>query len=284
MPRSAVLIAVDSTSDATWRAMLAAIKTNIEAMGWVQTSDTGQLDVTTSLKPTTTNQSRGYLLWRANDALAGSYPMILRMEFGSSGSTTQYRCDITVGSVTDGAGTISPTSNFYNRGFKDFPASSTTAYECYFCGDVNRLAFVLFDNHPSGTSALLGVSVERTHDSSGADTNVGIFATTSRGLIDQWHRMIPYSGTMAPVETKFMGPVPVNNGTLIGTSVGLFPIFPLYVVSLNQSVCWATYVPADISGNTIITFTMYGVTMTFLTMRNFRGPQDQYRLAMRYET
>lgn len=282
MPRSFVTIACDFTSDATWRAMLAAIKTNIEAMGWVQTSDTGQLDVTTTLKPTASGQSRGYLLWRANDALAGSYPMILRLNFGSGTSSTSLRVNVQIGSITDGAGTFNPTSNFWNRGDMDLQSTSATAYECYFCGDTNRLAFILWDNHPT-TDRCLGISLERTHDSVAADTNVGIFATTSRGTIDNWHRVITYAGTMGGAETKLMGPVPVNQ-TLIGTSVGLFPIFPLYVVSLNQSVLWATYHTSDITGNTIITFTMYGVTMTFLTTRNFRGSQDQYRLAMRYET
>lgn len=281
MPRSGVTIACDFTSDATWRTMLAAIKSNIEAMGWVQTSDTGQLDVTTSLKPTAGNQVRGYLLWRANDSLAGTNPMILRLAFGSTGSSTALRINVQVGHTTDGAGTFSGVTNFYNRGDLDGPASSTTAYECYFCGDTNRIVINLFDNHPS-TSNIFGISVERTHDAAGADTAVGMFVVTSRGQIDNYHRTIPYSGTMPLQETQLMGPVPLGT-TLIGTSIGLFPIFPFYVTALNQSVNWVTYHTSEISTNAPISFSMYGVTMDFLTCRNHRGARDSFRAAMRYQ-
>ena len=280
MPRSAVTIAPDHTSDATWRAMLSAIKTGIEAMGWVQTSDTGQIDFATVLKPTSGSQVRGYALWQAADTLAGSYPMILRIQFGSAGSATQTRFLISWGYATDGAGTFSGVTNSWSSITYDAPSSTTTAYNCYFSGDTNRLVFLLFDNYTGSADNNLCIGMERSHD----NTDAGFFAfAASGGGNNQNHRFIPYTGAMHAAKNNFDGINP-SFATLIGTNVGTFPIFPLYVIGLNPSTQLMTYRQDDVSAGSTPTVSMYGASHTFFMTRAVKGAYNANFLAIRWDT
>lgn len=287
MPRSAVTIAPDLTTDTTWRTLIGAIKTGIEAMGWVQTSDTGQINFSTSVKPPGTNTTQGYALWRANDALAGTNPMIIRIAFGSAGSASQFRMNIKFGHTTDGAGTFSGITNNWDFGNMDGPSSgTTTAYDCFFSGDTNRLVVNLFENNTASVNNNVGFGLERSHDNTGADTTVGIWAFTLQGGSNSNNnRFIPYLGAMQGSNNHLMTCLPSqNSATLLGTQVGLFPTFPWYIIALNPSTQVLTYFTSDITGGTIITLPMYGATKTFYCCKNIIGGNNGGRLAMRWDT
>jgi hypothetical protein len=288
MPRSAVTIAPDLTSDTTWRTLIGAIKTGIEAMGWTQTSDTGQINFATSVKPPGSSTIQGFALWQATDALAGANPMKIRIAFGSAGSASQLRLTISYGHTTDGAGSFSGVTTSYTPGLVlEGPGSATTtAYNCYFSGDTNRLCVMLFDNFSGSGDNNVLFGMERTHDNTGADTTVGFFAFVGHGGGNNCRsRVTPYTGTVPGELTTWMGPYPANqSSTLIGTQVGLFPIFPFFVIALNPSTQVLTYFTSDISANTIITLPMYGATRTFFTLQRVKGANDQNRCAIRWDT
>jgi hypothetical protein len=286
MPKSLVSVAPDLSTDAGFRAVITAVKTGIEAMGWTQTSDTGQINFSTVLKPSSNNQVRGFAIWQATDALSATKPMLLRLDFGSGGGGAGVlRITPSAGSATDGAGTF--VGNAVAISGLDGPNPSTaTTYECLFSGDTDRLVFVLFDNYPTQSSTIC-IGIERSHDNTGADTDVGIFMFSTPGTFSnaQRHQFCPYAGSIPAQNNLFMGAVPNSaTSTLIGVQVGLFPIFPFYVIALNPSKQVVTYMASDISGNTQITASMYGATRTFLTTRNCRGAEGRHWLAIRWET
>jgi hypothetical protein len=160
----------DSTSDANFRAWGSGIAASLVAAGLVQTSDTGQINWTTvsrGANPGTSVESiYGYEIYRFNDALQATKPVFIKVEYGvlwsvtSGGATatpSQSVIYITVGTSTNGAGTVNSavitSRNRYIGGtvfggsggsspVSPFGAASASS-PCYTCGDGSSVAQAL---------------------------------------------------------------------------------------------------------------------------------------------
>lgn len=93
-------------TDATWRDFLTFWANSFTSCGWTRTADTGQIDLATTLNPTSTNLNRGYMIFAMGDALQATNPFFVKIEFGSGVVTGAPFTAFTVGAGTDGAGTI----------------------------------------------------------------------------------------------------------------------------------------------------------------------------------
>jgi hypothetical protein len=264
MPRSAVLLAQDHTSDATYRAWVQGIEAGIVAMGWVRTSDTGQMNTATVLAPTGAFQTRGYIMWRATDALAATHPMLLRMEFASGANVNVPNYTIGFGSATNGAGVFTGPSWSVNPVGSPATASAIS-YRCLFSGDVNRIAVVLLDDHPT-SSGVPVFSMERAHGTA--------------GLANQF---IPYVSTGSGVQSQLRGSGTSGSSAAVGLNIGLYPSTPIYGPALNPSVQWLSYATADIPVSTIFTLPFYGSTKTFVATQNTVGNEGRGRSALRWD-
>jgi hypothetical protein len=71
------------TLDSDFRSWGSGLSAQLAAIGLVKTSDTGQIDWTTVLKPTSSGQIRGFEIWRFNDALQATKPVFIRLDYGS---------------------------------------------------------------------------------------------------------------------------------------------------------------------------------------------------------
>jgi hypothetical protein len=282
MPRSAVNIAQDYSTDATYRTFIQAIETEILALGWQRSSDTGQMNTATVLTPTASFQTRGYIIWEATDTLAGSYPMRFKWVFASGSSATVPNYTFVFGSTTDGAGTFTGTNWSINPIGSSLAASATT-YRCLFSGDTNRLAFVMFDDHPTGTKSIVG-GMERAHDAVGADSSAGWYAFNASGTAGTANQFVPYVSTGSGVQTEMQGPSTTGSSAVIGTSIGLYPNYPIYGTALNLSTQLLTYMSSDITVATIFALTFYGATMNFVATQNSVGNNNRGRIALRWDT
>ncbi len=94
-----------TTSDATFRAWGLAISTALAAIGLVQTSDTGQINWSTVLKPSGSPVTQGYEIWRFNDALQSTAPVFIKFAYGSAGGQVP-GIIISIGTGSNGAGTL----------------------------------------------------------------------------------------------------------------------------------------------------------------------------------
>ena len=102
------------TNDATFRAIGSVIGPAILAVNLIQTSDTGQINWTSVTKPTTITTVAGYEMFRFHDSLQSTSPVYIKIEYGiGSYSTTYFGLWITVGTGTNGSGTL--TGNISNR-------------------------------------------------------------------------------------------------------------------------------------------------------------------------
>lgn len=166
---------VDHSSDAAFRAWGSELSGKLAAAGLVQTSDTGQINWTTVTRPGA-NTAAGYEIWRFNDSLQSSAPIYIKLEYGTSAASTRPGAWITVGTGTNGAGTITGvastrTTIHHSAG----PVSTSTAYPSYLCV-AEGFAGLLW-KHDAGASgiSLFFFAVCRSVDTSGAPTTTGCY-------------------------------------------------------------------------------------------------------------
>lgn len=77
-------------NDTDYRASVSDLINRLTAAGLVQTADAGQINPATVLKPTNTGQYRGYAMFRFNDALQGTKPIFIKIEWVSATSTNTF--------------------------------------------------------------------------------------------------------------------------------------------------------------------------------------------------
>jgi hypothetical protein len=117
MTIQALSLAPNNVSNATFRAWGSGISAALAAAGLVNTADTGQINWATVVLPGA-GAAAGYEIWRFSDALQASAPVFIKLEYGSSGlingTHSAPQMWITVGTATDGAGTIQAAVGFPN--------------------------------------------------------------------------------------------------------------------------------------------------------------------------
>lgn len=96
----------DVTSDANFRGWAQAVHDALIACGLIQTSDTGQLTISTATSPSA-SAFAGYEVFRFDDAAQATDPIVIKVEYGKGTNANRAALRITIGSSTDGAGTVS---------------------------------------------------------------------------------------------------------------------------------------------------------------------------------
>lgn len=98
---------VDGTTNvAAFRLWGSSISTMISDMGFVKTSDTGQVDWETVALPTTFGAIWCYEVWRFNDSLQGTTPIFFKIGYGRGSNNGTVLLSIEGGSGSNGSGTI----------------------------------------------------------------------------------------------------------------------------------------------------------------------------------
>ena len=168
----------DNNSDVALRNW-ATVISNAFSTAWVQTADTGQINLGTATHSGATNVINGYQIWKMNDALQATAPCYVKIEYGNGGSSAWAALGITVGTGSDGTGNI--TGGELVTGFGNGGSTNRIIYQLWQQGssnlgvkvsvDSNRICMYLWIG-ASYTSAFF--AIERTHNASGADTSAGI--------------------------------------------------------------------------------------------------------------
>ncbi len=168
------------TNDATFRAWGTVVSAAFASAGLVQTSDTGQINWTTVLKPTAAITLAGYEIWRFNDSLQGTAPIFLKISYYSgqntSGNSPALR--VTVGTGSNGTGAITGV----NTGLVNTTGSSTTSAsdntnECIRLSTSPGVLVVALDTFLVSTPSCAPSTfiISRTIDSTGNPTAEGCY-------------------------------------------------------------------------------------------------------------
>lgn len=126
------------TSDATfrtWGSELSGMLGNVGTTSGclTQTSDTGQINWTTVTRPGT-NTAAGYEIWQLTDSLGVSSPVYIKLEYGTGVVAAAPLIWVTVGTGTNGAGTLTGSvSTRAIAGGNNTPTSTVTDYQSWVC-------------------------------------------------------------------------------------------------------------------------------------------------------
>jgi hypothetical protein len=285
MAASNTSLTPSNSTDALFRLWGAAIKAALTAAGWTQTADTGQINWATVTAPVATNTAAGYEIWKMADGLTLWY---LKIEYGSGGTVTYPAIWITVGTGSNGGGTL--TGQLSAR-FQLAAAaqSATTPGSCAFAGGTSWFGMSLwYDQSANQTVTLM---IGRIRDTAGdeADTGVVVFGSSSAA---HYHQVVPLTGSILALNTTTISPfwpmmTPPSGLTtsLVGTTVGVYTLHPFAQVhfpSILGGIAYFSGAP-DISAYATFVVERYGVNHTYLALGTFTPCGTGMALAMRYE-
>lgn len=168
-------ITMQNTTDAFFRQWCQFVfDTIVTTGGWVQTADTGQMNFATVTHPLALNTIMGYIIIRMADTLQATAPVYLKMEFGSGSAANTPQITITFGTGSNGTGTLTGAMGGSSMQCSA-GTSSVLATHCFGSADTSRFQLMLFTS--ASFVNLVVISVERTKDSTGADTSAGLLTT-----------------------------------------------------------------------------------------------------------
>jgi hypothetical protein len=301
----------DATATQNW---VTALHTALTTVGLVQTSDTGQVTPSAIAAPTTANVAVGYTVYRFNDAAQSTYPLFLKVEFGSQGHATAASgypgVWLTVGTGSNGSGTI--TGTLFARTQLGITATGTTAtgsastFTGRASGGTDWVSLFPWTNLMASANGVGATAyrapffhIERTNSGTGivmcttaAVTSAGANSVLSSGVSASgpWVSFINHAtGT----NTTGLAPVTVPYsiaGSTLGVSTSLAagtigPVFPWVCIAPglapSQAVSILSYPGGDTPGSTFTT-SLGGTTRTYMPIP-LSDAQNMFGLAVKAE-
>lgn len=266
-------IAPSNSSDAIFRLWINEIHNSLIAFGWVQTSDTGQINFSTVTAPSGAGVYQGYAVYRMADSLQATCAVFMRLDFGEASAVDQPSLKIKVGiGSTDGAGTL--TGNLSTQvTCNGNTTSSASTFNCRTAGTTSSFRMQMW-----GTSfAGLGwtVAIERDLDTSGAETSLGVNilisynnAPTTSVFTSQF---LELAGGTGPVETKWYGMVSTQSSQSGGGNVGIGPVRCTLGPFRNPMKTVLVFAVTDFVMESTNPVTIYGSSHTYLMLRPNTG-------------
>jgi hypothetical protein len=274
-------------TDAHFRAICQFIHDGFSNAGWVQTSDTGQINLSTVTKPASTHTSQGYEIWKMNDG-GGKQVWYVKIEYGGGGAAANFAIWITVGTGSNGSGTLtgqlSTRTEIYSAG------NSTTNYNCYIAGNTSWLNFALFSTTAS-SSYIVMFGVERLKNADGTDNDNGVYWYGYGGSNSCASQVVLTSGTVPSAEPYVLSAMGYATGSsrISGTVCGTFPVFPVGKCSYPPCLSVVLFYYTDIAEGVAFSLSRYGTSHTYVAIRGgssvmyFTGSGISFAPAMRYE-
>jgi hypothetical protein len=170
MATSQQFLVCDSSTLPNFKSWAQAISTAFSTFGWLQSSDTGQVNWGT-ISAVPSSAAFVYEIWQPNDGLTNFYA---KVEYGNFYGTNSPCIRVTLGTGTNGAGTLTGfvTSAFPVANVALTPPSTSTTYECDFTGGAGRMGVMMW--RVGGNNSTQVFAIERSVDSSGAYTSGSI--------------------------------------------------------------------------------------------------------------
>jgi len=238
--------------------------------GWVQVACTGEAVIASMTKSASANTKSGFRVYRMADTLQSTSPLYMRLDYGTGSTAAVFGVWVSLSSsITTGTG--APAGSIY---WNDTATSAPTliAGATALVGTVDSrgaagtgwACWRLFDNN-SATTAHMMMSIERTKDSSGADTSAGflwIWSTSGGSWVKSLY--IPAGGTPPTAEAGLQVIMSTNNPSAVAGDVGLGVPIPIYGYARQPGLGLVTARSSDIAAAASVSFTFYGASHTYL--------------------
>lgn len=169
---------VDHTSNAGFQAWATELYNELIAAGLTPTTDTGQLAVPVVAARPGVSAVAGYWTFRFNDTHQGASPVVIKIEPGTSGGAAIPGLYVTIGTGSNGSGTINGTVWFPRVmcGMTSAFHSTVVPYSTFICV-TDGFFGLAWKSLGTGTSMGCGyIQIERTPDVNGDPTAAGVHA------------------------------------------------------------------------------------------------------------
>jgi len=262
---------IEHSSDATFRAWGSALSAALAAVGLTQTSDTGQIDWATVTRPGT-NTAAGYEIWRFNDTLQATAPIFIKIEYGTGSLAFAPQAWLTVGTGSDGSGTITGQSSTRSTWMRNNNIASTvTPYPTYVCYNATEgfLGIMFKMGTPAADTFGHGfMAVARSVDQDDGDTNgdgcVVYAGSPSSGMAAS--QSIRFTATAATYPSNIAYALVPNNQTasLVGSDNQAYLHFMVNPqVLVVKQLC--TIVAAEVPLGNTFTATLVADALTYIS-------------------
>lgn len=223
------------------------------------------MNFATVTAPAGANTKQGYAIFRMDDALQATSPVFMRIDFGSSAAAATPGIWITIGTGSDGAGTI--TTIRFNGGAVATPtvaaaANSATASNSYGSADKNRVQAALF---VQTTARGLVFSIERSKDSTGADTGDGLimYYNNVAAALNTGRYVVLGSASQPTAEDGIQIILSANNPSSFTGDIGIGIPIPMKGAAQQPGYGMAFVKTADFVAESTFTVSLYGNSITY---------------------
>lgn len=181
----------DNSTLANFKQWAQIISNFMTTAGWTQSADTGQVNWST-IASVPTNTNYVYEIWEPNDSLTNFF---LKIEYGTNNGTGIPSVRLSIGTSTNGAGSLSGliAGPFFAPFVSGAAAVTSTSiqWNCYLSGAAGRLAVCMWNNETAAGGPMF-FCVARSKNSSGASTSTHVSLITTGGSSNN-NNWMPYS-------------------------------------------------------------------------------------------
>lgn len=207
-----------------------------------------------------------YEIWQSQDSVSSTLPIFIRLDYGQSATSNANLFKITAGTGSNGSGTL--TGNITSAIQHSSNSAGTTGVgnTSIFSGDASRVLCALFINATSPSNPIF-FAIERSHDSSGADTDsyfmviTGFLSGGSRSYAQQIVQK-PALGGVLTAETAHITALTTLSSGLVGTNIALGPLFPVIGKLDNPCMAMAFSKGGDMIEGATVVVPYYGTNHT----------------------
>ncbi len=259
-------------------------------LNWLQTTDTGQLATPFAFTKTgVASTATGYCVYKMNDALQATVPIFVKMEWGAGAVANYHSIWCTIGKGSDGAGAI--TGVLKARFQLSFALNGGSSTQNVGSSGTGRITVGV--GMSLGTNYSMYLGIERTVDSNGADTGVGIIVCQGRGLFAPKHHYIPYTGSIPAEQAGMHVVLAQEDPSTFATDIGISLAIPMAGASRQPGLNIAACRSADLAAYSTPSVPVYGASHVYFHcgggVYNFRAQglaavgDTGIRLLLRYE-
>ncbi len=259
-------IKLSNATVADYRAWGSAISAGLAAAGFVKSADTGQIAWATVALPTALGVPNNYEIWKFNDTLSATKPVFIKIEYSIFVTGGSPAIGITVGTGSDGLGNL--TGKVGARLFVAVMNNTAGLVPVSLSTGGGRLMLYLPGELTTfGNSAY--ILVERTKDSNGNDSGLGVFygfggVDTAQVSKHNFQYVSFDTATIPQLNAYVPCIMPTGTTFQLFNNVGVGPVFPLSDSIGNPITSMLVYLDADIASGTQVVVPMYGVNVTYL--------------------
>lgn len=231
-------LTISSTiSNGEFQALGAYIAAVLDAGGFTRTTDSGQINWGSVAFPGTNNSDAGYEIREMTDSLAGTAPIVVKLNYGRGNGTAAMRVGITIGVGSNGSGTI--TGQQMTETYFQLFDQANTDWCLSLAAGTNYFCLYGYRSTPNQARGWL-LSLERTAAADRTPNSNGclFFWTNPQLASPQYSRYIPRTGVVPAAEIQVALSIwdctpPTQQTTGLHGS-GDVSVYPIYCMGIGE--------------------------------------------------